>query len=213
MIAKMAYSSYLDEYQSGRYSDQACIGFGESCLQLNELDDAMATFQKLSAEEGPLYKASKFYLGQCYERKNQKEKAIQEYTSLALIDDLEQTKDEYPFKAYERLLSLNGSIPVRGITHYPVLFKNREIWVKGKVKPLNKEDFSDAVWDLILKLYKPDTYRYVFLDNSYEDGIVFLAKEKQSSTVDQNIPLKVKAMVYLGKFVYLEDITLTRETS
>jgi len=55
MIAKMAYSSYLDEYQSGRYSDQACIGFGESCLQLNELDDAMATFQKLSAEEGPLY--------------------------------------------------------------------------------------------------------------------------------------------------------------
>jgi len=64
-----------------------------------------------------------------------------------------------------------------------------------------------------LKLYKPDTYRYVFLDNSYEDGIVFLAKEKQSSTVDQNIPLKVKAMVYLGKFVYLEDITLTRETS
>jgi hypothetical protein len=168
--------NYFDNNEEEKYKDKH-ISFGKVCFELKKYDKAI-NFYKYKKEKS----CQNYYiLGECYEKKKKKEKAIECYKNY-----YSNFNAGYWYKGIEKLFKLQAYDEIKDILmneksfidkEYKIFYESKLLYIEGKYEDSIKK--LSGILDLLVnhhKELKKDIY-LLYISNYYKKTIDFLTSE------------------------------------
>ena len=158
------------------------ISFGKVCFELKKYDKAINFYNEKQDKESKDY----YILGQCYEKKNKKQKAIDCYKNY-----YNNFTSGTWNKGIEKLFNLKAYNEIESILKNEKTIHNKEYKIFCEAKILNiRREYSNSIEKLnLLKDYsKKDTY-LLYISNYYKKTIEFLNRDYGEIVKNQGFEL------------------------